>query len=74
MIRIMIRPVSDYTVEIQDDEGNGFPGDEMEPGLVRMLDGPGIPGSRDILQVDRNHCNGNQYVSDFDKMLPCPDY
>ena len=27
------RPVSGYTVEIQDEKGNSFPGAEMEPGL-----------------------------------------
>lgn len=67
------RPVSNYTVEIQDDEGNGFPGAEMEPGLYGCwMDQEYLaPGKRYRLIVTSN--KGNLYVSDFDELLPCPD-
>ena len=67
------RPVSGYTVEIQDDRGNVFPGAEMEPGLYACwMDqaylAPGI-SYRLIVTDDR----GNLYASEFDRILPCPD-
>lgn len=67
------RPVSGYTVEIQDDRGNVFPGAEMEPGLYACwMDqtylAPGI-SYRLIVTDDR----GNLYASDFDRLHPCPD-
>jgi hypothetical protein len=67
------RPVSDYTVEIQDDEGNSFPGAEMEPGLYGcwMDQAYLVTGKRYRLIVTSN--KGNLYVSDFDEMYPCPD-
>jgi hypothetical protein len=67
------RPVSNYTVEIQDDEANSFPGTEMEEGLYACwMDQEYLtPGTsyRLIVTSDR----GNLYISDFDELLPCPD-
>ncbi len=67
------RPVSNYTVEIQDDEGNSFPGAEMEPGLYAcwMEQEYLSHGTSYRLIVTSNQ--GKQYVSDFDELLPCPD-
>ena len=67
------RPVSDYSVEIQDDEGNSFPGAEMEPGLYGcwMDQEYLVPGRRFRLIVTSE--KGKLYVSDFDELLPCPD-
>jgi len=67
------RPVSDYTVEIQDDEGNGFSGLEMEPGLYGCwMDQEYLAiGTRYRLIVTDDR--GNVYISDFDELLPCPD-
>ena len=67
------RPVSNYIVEIQDDEGNSFPGVEMEPGLYGCwMDQEYLaPGIRYRLIVTSDR--GNLYVSDFDELLPCPD-
>ena len=67
------RPVSNYTVEIQDDEGNGFPGAEMEPGLYGCwMDQEYLAtGTRYRLIVTDDR--GNVYISDFDELLPCPD-
>jgi hypothetical protein len=68
-----VHPLSGYTVEIQDDEGNSFPGTEMEPGLYRCwIDqeylAPGI--SYRLIVTDKV---GSMYVSDYDELLPCPD-
>jgi len=67
------RPVSGYTVEIQDDDGNSFPGAEMEPGLYAcwMDQEYLVPGKMYRLIVTNE--GGNLYVSDYDEMLPCPD-
>ncbi len=67
------RPVSGYSVEIQDDEGNSFPGDEMEPGLYACwMDQEYLaPGISYRLIVTNEQ--GNLYVSDFEELLPCPD-
>lgn len=67
------RPVSNYIVEIQDDEGNSFPGAEMEPGLYAcwMEQEYLSHGTRYRLNVTSHE--GQQYVSDFDELLPCPD-
>jgi hypothetical protein len=66
-------PVSNYTVEIQDDGGNSFPGVEMEPGLYGcwMDQEYLVPGKSYRLNVTSDR--GNLYVSDFDKLLACPD-
>jgi len=67
------RPVSGYTVEIQDEKGNGFPGAEMEPGLYGCwMDQEYLVYGRKyrlIVTCDR----GILYVSDFDELLTCPD-
>jgi hypothetical protein len=67
------RPVSGYAVEIQDDEGNGFPGAEVEPGLyVCWMDQEYlVPGTSYRLFVTNEL--GGVYFSDFDELLPCPD-
>ncbi len=67
------RPVSGYSVEIQDDEGNSFPGAEMEPGLYGCwMDQEYLaPGISYRLIVTNEQ--GNLYVSDFEELLPCPD-
>ncbi|MCK4855890.1 MAG: DUF4249 family protein, partial [Bacteroidales bacterium] len=67
------RPVSGYIVEIQDDEGNSFPGEEFEPGLYACwMDQEYLaPGTSYRLIVSNER--GNLYVSDFDELLPCPD-
>jgi hypothetical protein len=66
------RPVSGYTVEIQDEKGNDFPGAEMEPGLYGCwMDQEYLVYGRKyklIVTSDR----GILYVSDFDELLPCP--
>jgi len=67
------RPVSGYSVEIQDEMGNSFPGAEMEPGFYGcwMDQEYLVQGRKYRLSVTSN--NGNLYVSDFDILLPCPD-
>ncbi len=67
------RPVSNYTVEIQDDEGNSFPGAEIEPGLYGcwMEQEYLVHGRKYRLTVTSD--KGNLYISDFDELLPCPD-
>ena len=67
------RPVSGYIVEIQDDEGNSFPGEEFEPGLYACwMDQEYLaPGTSYRLIVTNER--SNLYVSDFDELLPCPD-
>jgi hypothetical protein len=65
--------VSGYGIEIQDDEGNRFPGSEMEPGLYACwMDQEYLAPGRSyrlIVTGDR----GRVYVSDFDELLACPD-
>ena len=66
------RPVSGYTVEIQDEKGNSFPGAEMEPGLYGCwMDQEYLVHGRRYRLIVTND-GGKLYVSDFDMLLPCP--
>ena len=68
-----VRPESGFTVEIQDDEGNSFPGTEMKPGLYAcwMDQEHLVPGTnyRLVASDGLSHV----YVSAFDELLACPD-
>lgn len=67
------RPVKNFAVEIQDDEGNSFPGEEMEPGLYGcwMDQEYLVYGNKYRLMVTSS--SGDQYTSEYDELLPCPD-
>lgn len=67
------RPVNNFAVEIQDDQGNTFPGDELEPGLYGcwMDQEYLVYGTKYRLMVTSP--SGDQYASAYDELLPCPD-
>jgi hypothetical protein len=66
-------PETGYAIEVQDDEGNIFPGTEMEPGKYAcwMDQAYLAPGKSYRLMVTDDR--GRVYLSEFDKMLPCPE-
>jgi hypothetical protein len=67
------QPVSGYAVEIEDDRGNRFPGEEMEPGLYGcwMDQAYLFAGTRYRLKVTSDL--GRVYQSTYDEILACPD-
>ncbi len=65
-------PLSGYMVEIHDDLGNSFVGEEVETGKYACMITREflIPGTRFRLRVTSPE--GKQYESDYDELLPCP--
>ncbi len=67
------QPVSGYSVEIEDDEGNLFPGMEMEPGLYGCWMDQASLSAGTSYRLRVTSAQGSVFQSEFDEMLPCPE-